>query len=160
MRPIKAETAQNVELMMSKMVALSDGNVVVLPDGDFPAPSADVMALQAINPRRAALHYAIEAAVKDADGVELKLSPFAARDWLAQGAPILSGPEITEETANVGSYLRARVIFDAPHLFAPERSGQGKCDCCGNVGPGWIQLAPDAMLTPSEVGFVGDCCSH
>ena len=32
------------------------------------------------------------------------------------------------------------------------------CDCCGATGPGWIIVACDAMLTPSEVGFVGDCC--
>lgn len=129
---------------------------LILPAGHFPLPSPEVTEMAKQNPRRAALKYAADAKVSDADGIELHLTSFAALAWIQAGGGS-EGPAITPETANVDRYLRARAVFANPERFANER-GNGRCDCCGKEGPGFIQIGCDAMLTPSEVGFIGDCC--
>lgn len=139
-----------------EQITLRDGTVVQLPFGSFPAPSAEVIAMFAIRPRRAALSYSREASIPDADGVTMRLCCFTADRWLTAGN-FTSGPEITGATADVDSYLRARAVFAHPERFAPEH-GNGTCDRCGKYGPGMIILAPDAMCSPSEVDFISDCC--
>jgi hypothetical protein len=154
------ETTMTAELTLAPTaIPLRDGRVVYLPAGAFPAPAPELVAEAAKGQRearRAAFAYSRAAMVADADGVELHLSTFAAMRWLVSGRTD-AGPEINEANANVDGYLRARVVFDNPADYAPERT-ERCCDTCGKRGIGTLYLAPDAMLTPSEVLFVGDCC--
>jgi hypothetical protein len=149
---------ENAISRQSQTVPLIDGSTVQLPAGRFPAPSVEMVSLYATKPNIAALRYARDASIVDADGIPLRLSVFVANRWLKEGNTS-SGPEITPVTANLDGYLRARAVFAHPERFAPEYTEHAQtCDSCGKSGPGYIILAPDAMCNPSEVGFVCIAC--
>lgn len=133
---------------------------VVIPRVAFAPPSADALALNDGTEKgllRAARAWSREAFVADPDGVRLQLSAFAARRALAAGVTDLV---VGEDTADVDGYLRRRVVHDHPERFAPEPRESDKCAACGDVGPGFAILVPDAMLTPSEVSFLCEKCHH
>lgn len=157
-----------------ELVALRNGSAVQLPSGQFaaPSPGLDIGATER-ELRKAARQYAMASAVKDADGIELKMTIQTAIDYLQHGRTIWSphtvltadharswpAPEINSQTADVDGYLRSRAVFEHPEQYAPEYRKSETC-YCGKVGPGWMHMAPDAMLTPSEVLFIGDCCKE
>lgn len=149
----------NALAVMGSEIPLRDGRVVVLPLGEFAPPSEEVRSMLG-NPRiiRAVHKYLHESSVSDADGVQLQANPFVADAYLRAG-DFTRGLPITEGNSDVDAYLRARTVFERPELFAPERR-TSNCDTCGRHGLGWMHMACDAMLTPSEVLFLGDCCSR
>lgn len=104
---------------------------VILPDGPFPAISESVSALLDGSPtdfKRAVRRYSAEAVILDADGIALRPSVFAVDRWLKGGA--VEPLQVDADTADIFGYLRARVVFDRPGDYAPERREHDRCDSC------------------------------
>jgi hypothetical protein len=112
----------------------------------FPAPSADLVAAFNSGDRRAAL--------------KARLSPKtdACKTALMFGAPV------AVEQDDVDHALAQREIGDRFAMFCAEDGHDGteraddRCDTCGEVKPGTLFYAPDAMGYPTPVLFTCDCC--
>jgi hypothetical protein len=131
----------------------------------FPAPSADLVAAFNSGDRRAALKARLTyrrdtEVVIEVDGRPLHISPKtdACKTALMFGAPV------AVEQDDVDHALAQREIGDRFAMFCAEDGHDGteraddRCDTCGEVKPGTLFYAPDAMGYPTPVMFTCDCC--
>jgi hypothetical protein len=149
----------------------------------FPAPSADLVAAFNSGDRRAALKARLTyrrdtEVVIEVDGRPLHISPKtdACKTALMFGAPVASpktdacktalmfGAPVAVEQDDVDHALAQREIGDRFAMFCAEDGHDGteraddRCDTCGEVKPGTLFYAPDAMGYPTPVLFTCDCC--
>ena len=76
---------------------------------------------------------------------------------LEVGKPVRAFLRIHPDTVDLDGFARIYVTRKYPEQYAPYHRDSDRC-FCGKVGPGWMFLSADAMLTPSETNFIGENC--